>query len=126
MSDIEEDEPGFLVRFPCYVPIKGPFEFEPGTTKVVVDGANDYVVCQFSESEIYILGFTDIHLGEKFLNELRSDGQEAMLLTVPDPYILGCLVYGIKVRRGAELGVLFDRSASHRGWPVAYSQIAPE
>lgn len=113
----------FLVRFPCYVPVKGPFQFHPGTTQVIVDGTNDYVVCQIV-ADIFILGFTDMHLGEQFLNELRSGKQEALLLTVPDSYTLGCLVYGIKVQRSAEVGVLFDRSPTHPGWPVAYSVIA--
>lgn len=121
---MSEEEPGLLAKFPCYVLVSPPVQFVPGSAEIEINGRNNYPVMQVN-NEIYLLAFTEKDYAQTYLHQKNLSGN-VLLMTIATPEQLSDVLTTLKEYRGGPANVLFDPSATFRGWPVRYEDLVIE
>lgn len=118
------EEPLFLAKFPCFVPVLPPFEFLPNSASIKISGHNNYPVLH-ERNEIFIFAFTEKEFAQEYMYHKKMCGA-ALLMTVPTPDALVQMLKMIKAVRGGPANLLFDPSPHFRGWPISYDEAVSD
>jgi hypothetical protein len=117
---MDEAEPHFLARFPCYAVAFAPWKVDPRTGGLIVDEATNFAAEQLGESQS-LLVFTDANLAARFIDS-KGWKPRAATVVLKDPESLRQCVLYVSRQSGYDIGVLFDPAEGFQGWRVSHQE----